>query len=85
MNLIAKEYVACNGEGDGVLLLSEFAGAAAETGEALLINPFDEERTAQVIARALNLEEEERRSRMQALHRRVIRNDVFRCGNLWRS
>jgi trehalose 6-phosphate synthase/phosphatase len=80
MNLIAKEYVACNGEGDGVLLLSEFAGAAAEMGEALLINPFDEERTAQVVARALNLEEEERCSRMQALHRRVIRNDVFHWG-----
>ena len=80
MNLIAKEYVACHGEGDGVLLLSEFAGAAAEMGEALLINPFDEERTAQVIARALNLEEKERRSRMQALHRRVIRNDVFHWG-----
>src|SRR6185312_11139865 len=40
MNLIAKEYVACKGDGDGVLVLSEFAGAAAEMGEALLINPF---------------------------------------------
>lgn len=77
MNLIAKEYVACKGEGDGVLLLSEFAGAAAEMGEALLINPFDEERTAEAAARALTLDEEERRSRMQALHQRVIRNDVF--------
>jgi trehalose 6-phosphate synthase/phosphatase len=80
MNLIAKEYVACKAEGDGVLVLSEFAGAAAEMGEALLINPFDEERTAQVVARALTLDAEERRSRMQALHRRVIRNDVFHWG-----
>jgi trehalose 6-phosphate synthase/phosphatase len=80
MNLIAKEYVACKGEGDGVLLLSEFAGAAAEMGEALFINPFDEERTAEAVARALALEEEERRSRMRALHRRVIRNDVFHWG-----
>jgi trehalose 6-phosphate synthase/phosphatase len=80
MNLIAKEYVACKGEGDGVLLLSEFAGAAAEMGEALLINPFDEERTAEVVARALALDEEERRSRMRALHQRVIRNDVFHWG-----
>lgn len=80
MNLIAKEYVACKREGDGVLLLSEFAGAAAEMGEALFINPFDEERTAESAARALALEEEEQRSRMQALHRRVIRNDVFHWG-----
>jgi trehalose 6-phosphate synthase/phosphatase len=81
MNLIAKEYVACKGEGDGVLVLSEFAGAAAEMGEALLINPFDEERTARVVARALTLEDEERRSRMRALHKRVIRNDVFHWGH----
>ena len=80
MNLIAKEYVACKGEGDGVLLLSEFAGAAAEMGEALLINPFDEDRTAEVVARALALEDDERRTRMRALHRRVIRNDVFHWG-----
>jgi trehalose 6-phosphate synthase/phosphatase len=80
MNLIAKEYVACKSEGDGVLLLSEFAGAAAEMGEALLINPFDEERTAEVVARALALEEEERRARMRALHHRVVRNDVFHWG-----
>src|SRR5262249_54671174 len=44
MNLVAKEYVACQGRGEGVLLLSEFAGAAAEMGEAFLVNPYDEER-----------------------------------------
>jgi trehalose 6-phosphate synthase/phosphatase len=80
MNLIAKEYVACKADGDGVLLLSEFAGAAAEMGEALIINPYDEERTAEAAARALALEEEERRARMRALHQRVIRNDVFHWG-----
>jgi trehalose 6-phosphate synthase/phosphatase len=50
-------------------------------GEALLINPFDEKRTAQVVARALTLDEDERRSRMRALHQRVFRNDVFHWGN----
>jgi trehalose 6-phosphate synthase/phosphatase len=80
MNLIAKEYVACKGDGDGVLILSEFAGAAAEMGEALLINPFDEDRTAEVVVRALALDEEERRARMRALYRRIIRNDVFHWG-----
>src|ERR1700731_3835389 len=81
MNLVAKEYVACKAEGDGVLVLSEFAGAAAEMGEALLINPFDEERTASTIERALALEEEERRQRMKRLHDRILRNDVFRWGD----
>jgi len=81
MNLVAKEYVACKPEGDGVLVLSEFAGAAAEMGEALLINPFDEARTAATIERALTLDEQERRLRMKALHNRVVRNNVFRWGD----
>ena len=80
MNLVAKEYVACKPEGDGVLVLSEFAGAAAEMGEALLINPFDEQRTESTIKRALALDEPERRMRMRMLHRRVLRNNVFRWG-----
>jgi trehalose 6-phosphate synthase/phosphatase len=80
MNLVAKEYVACKPEGNGVLVLSEFAGAAAEMGEALLINPFDEERTAATIKRALNLDEQERQLRMTALHHRVVRNNVFHWG-----
>src|SRR5207244_8794505 len=80
MNLVAKEYVACKPEGDGVLVLSEFAGAAAEMGEALLINPFDEERTAATIERALALDEQERCQRMTTLHNRVLRNNVFRWG-----
>jgi trehalose 6-phosphate synthase/phosphatase len=80
MNLVAKEYVACKAEGDGVLVLSEFAGAAAEMGEALMINPYDEERTAATIKRALSLDEQERRLRMTALHNRVLRNNVFHWG-----
>jgi trehalose 6-phosphate synthase/phosphatase len=80
MNLVAKEYVACKAEGDGVLVLSEFAGAAAEMGEALLINPFDQERTVATIKRALAIDEQERRLRMTALHKRVLRNNVFRWG-----
>jgi trehalose 6-phosphate synthase/phosphatase len=81
MNLVAKEYVACKSNGDGVLLLSEFAGAAVEMGEALLINPFDEDRTADAVRRALTLEEQERDDRMRALHVRVLRNNVFRWGD----
>jgi trehalose 6-phosphate synthase/phosphatase len=77
MNLVAKEYVACQKGGDGVLVLSEFAGAAAEMGEAVIVNPYDEERTAAAIERALALPPERRRERMAALHRRVTRNNAF--------
>jgi trehalose 6-phosphate synthase/phosphatase len=77
---VAKEYVACKPDGDGVLVLSEFAGAAAEMGEALLINPYDEDRTASTVERALSLEEQERRERMRALHNRILRNNVFHWG-----
>lgn len=80
MNLVAKEYVACKPRGDGVLVLSEFAGAAAEMGEALLINPYDEERTAATVNRALAMDEQERNLRMMALHSRVVRNNVFHWG-----
>lgn len=81
LNLVAKEYVACNEAGDGALVLSEFAGAAAEMGEAFLINPFDEDRTAEVVMQALSLPEEQRRERMRALARRVARNNVFAWGD----
>jgi len=77
MNLVAKEYVACQRRAEGVLLLSEFAGAAAEMGEAFLVNPYDEDRTADVLAKILDLPIEDRRERMTALHRRVHRNTVF--------
>jgi trehalose 6-phosphate synthase/phosphatase len=77
MNLVAKEYVACQKGADGVLVLSEFAGAAAEMGEAVIVNPYDEERTAIAVENALALPSERRRERMAALHRRVTRNNAF--------
>jgi trehalose 6-phosphate synthase/phosphatase len=77
MNLVAKEYVASHPDGHGVLVLSSFAGVAAEMAEALLINPFDEQRTAFTVKRALKLNAEEKRSRMRALRERVARNNVF--------
>jgi trehalose 6-phosphate synthase/phosphatase len=78
MNLVAKEYVACQLEGEGVLVLSEFAGAAQELGEALRINPYDEVGTAATIVRALEMDPEERADRMAALHARVRANDAVR-------
>lgn len=81
LNLVAKEYVACKSSGDGVLVLSEFAGAAAEMGEALLVNPYDEENLSLTIKRGLTLREPERRERMMALYRRVNKNNVFVWGD----
>ena len=54
-------------------MLSEFAGAAAEMGEAFLVNPYDEERVAAILERVLDLPAEERKERMVMLHRRVLR------------
>jgi trehalose 6-phosphate synthase/phosphatase len=76
MNLVAKEFVACQRGREGVLVLSEFAGAAQELGEALRINPYDEEGTAEVIVRALEMPTAARRERMTALYERVRRNDA---------
>jgi trehalose 6-phosphate synthase/phosphatase len=77
MNLVAKEYVVCQRGREGVLVMSEFAGAASEMAEALLVNPFDEVETAAALERALALPAAERRRRMAALHARVARNSVF--------
>ncbi|HEX8459443.1 MAG TPA: bifunctional alpha,alpha-trehalose-phosphate synthase (UDP-forming)/trehalose-phosphatase [Pyrinomonadaceae bacterium] len=85
LNLVAKEYVACQQDGAGVLVLSEFAGAASEMGEAFLVNPYDEERTAETIERALELPADQRRERMRALHKRVVRNTVFAWGDRFLS
>ncbi len=79
MNLVAKEYCAASVENNGVLILSEFAGAADQLGKgALLVNPYDVEGTADAIHRAVNMDAEERKSRMRALRTQVRRNDVHR-------
>ena len=77
MNLVAKEYCACSVENNGVLILSEFAGAADQLGEkALLVNPYDIEKTADAIYRAFTMPLEERQKRMQWLRNQVQKNDV---------
>jgi len=76
MNLVAKEFVAARTDEDGVLVLSEFAGAAAELAEALQVNPYDVDRTSEIYYHALTLPAEERRARMLGLRRRVTTYDV---------
>jgi trehalose 6-phosphate synthase/phosphatase len=78
MNLVAKEFVASRNDDGGVLVLSEFAGAANELGEALLVNPYNVERTAAALYEALTMSEEETHSRMRSLRQRVMAYDVQR-------
>ena len=77
MNLVAKEYVATRFDDTGALVLSEFAGAAVELEEALQVNPYDSDWLAYTIDEAVNLAAVERRSRMQALRKRLWSYDVF--------
>ena len=82
MNLVAKEYVACQDpENPGVLILSRFAGAAVECATALLVNPYDPESVGTAIAQALSMSVEERRSRNDALFQVLMANDVKSWGN----
>lgn len=76
MNLVAKEYIACQREDDGVLILSEFAGAAEELSNALLVNPYDTRAVAQSLRDALALTAEERRASNQPMRERVMRYDA---------
>ncbi len=76
MNLVAKEFVAARPDEDGVLVLSEFAGAAAELNGAMTVNPYDVAAVADAVDRALTMPAGERRVRMRNLRRRVMANDV---------
>ena len=78
MNLVAKEYVACRHDEDGVLLLSEFAGAADELKNALLVNPHDIDGLKEAMLQAVRMPQRERTTRMRALRRRLVDNDVAR-------
>ena len=76
MNLVAKEYVACRFDGDGALVLSEFAGASEELRQAYLVNPYDiNGMKAQMLA-AYSAEEKERTKRMRAMRKTVAEHDV---------
>jgi trehalose 6-phosphate synthase len=82
MNLVAKEYVACQNPDDpGVLVLSRFAGAAQELTDALLVNPADTEEVADALQRALNMPLQERRDRWNAMMRVLQKNDI----TVWRT
>jgi trehalose 6-phosphate synthase len=78
MNLVAKELCACQADGAGVLVLSEFAGAAAQLQcGALLVNPHDIEGMADALKAAIDMSEEERRRRMAEMRKIVREQDIF--------
>ena len=78
MNLVAKEFVAAKTDTEGVLILSEFAGAARELADALIINPYDTEQFAEAIRQALEMAPEERQERMGRMLRQVEENNIYR-------
>ena len=77
MNLVAKEFVMAQDEADpGVLVLSEFAGAAEQLEDALLVNPHDSDRMAEVINQALTMPLAERKKRWTALRDTIMKTDI---------
>jgi trehalose 6-phosphate synthase len=78
MNLVAKEYVAARDDERGVLVLSQFAGAARELHEALIVNPYHVEEVAEALHRALSMPAEEQRERMVSLRQLVREFNVYR-------
>jgi trehalose 6-phosphate synthase len=78
MNLVSKEFVAARDDGQGVLILSRFAGAARELTEALIVNPYHVEECADALETALDMPEPEQRERMGALRQTVREYNVYR-------
>jgi trehalose 6-phosphate synthase/phosphatase len=78
MNLVSKEFVAARDDEQGVLVLSRFAGAARELSEALIVNPYHVEETADALHRAATMPQAEQRERMASLRMTVRENNVFR-------
>jgi trehalose 6-phosphate synthase len=80
MNLVAKEYVAARNDGDGVLVLSKYAGAAQELKDALIINPYDAARFGVNIRQAIEMPETERRRRMKNMRKIVSESNIYHWG-----
>jgi trehalose 6-phosphate synthase len=78
MNLVSKEYAACQVDKNGVLILSEFAGSASQLHRgAILVHPYDIENVADAINQALTMPALERRKRMESLQRTIKHYDIF--------
>ena len=78
MNLVAKEFVASQVEQRGVLICSEFAGAAEALDTALLINPYDTERVADTLKHAIEMPREEKAHRMARLQTHIAEHNIYK-------
>lgn len=78
MNLVAKEFVAARDDGQGVLVLSPFTGAARELTDALLVNPYAVDEFAEALYRALTMPVEEQQQRMRRMRAQVEENNIYR-------
>jgi trehalose 6-phosphate synthase len=78
MNLVAKEFIAARDDHRGVLILSQFTGAARELTEALVVNPYDLEQASRALAAALTMRRQEQAERMRALRALVSEFNVYR-------
>jgi trehalose-6-phosphate synthase len=83
MNLVAKEFLAARRDERGVLILSQFTGAARELRDALLVNPYDIDQSAEAIRVALEMEPEDKQLRIQRMRRTIKEHNIYRwAGNL---
>lgn len=80
MNLVAKEYVASRKSNDGVLILSQFAGASQELYGSIIINPYDIEQSSDAIAEALEMPKENQEQKMKLMRRVIMKHNVFSWG-----
>jgi trehalose 6-phosphate synthase len=78
MNLVAKEFVAAREDETGVLVLSQFTGAARDLTEALIVNPYDIAKAGDALHVALRMPLDEQRERMRSMRRMVSELNVFR-------
>jgi len=77
MNLVAKEFLAARRDERGVLILSQFTGAARELRDALLVNPYDIDQTAEAIRVALEMEPEEKQMRVHRMRRVIKEQNIY--------
>ena len=82
MNLVAKEFVSVRDDEDGVLILSQFAGAAWELRDALLVNPYDLDGMAEAVRTAVEMPVEDRRARMGRMRQAVREHNIYRWAGL---
>jgi trehalose-6-phosphate synthase len=83
MNLVAKEFLASRSDERGVLILSQFTGAAGELRDALLINPYDIDQTAEAIRTAIEMDPEEKQMRVNRMRKTIREHNIYRwAGNL---